>query len=402
MAITFSTYVFSFLVFLTTPRIAAAHANGDSKRVARLAAVGLWLAAIAGTVVVVGLNLAKVPIVQALRPPEPEVARYAVEYITAKSPGILAVMLGFVASGTYRGVKDTRTPLIAAAGAFVMQLVLTPLFIIGFDWGVWGAGMAATLSLWLSTCVLIGLMFKHKLLHLSDVLQPPKLHEVVPYLWKGLVLALRMVVTYGMVLSSSTLCIRTGAASQAAFEIMRQVWIITSQFYESLNVATQAMVAGLLGRGDTTSAMEVLQRALQLAFVTGLIFGLPLYLARGPVVGFFTRDTAVAALGVSCLPIVAGYMPLDAAASVVDGGLIAAGQTNSLSVIQMAGAVLQYIALAWIVAQGRVDLFSIWFVLKLSTVARLAGGAWVHFASSRSVYRRPPKVAPQAGNAGGQ
>eukprot|EP00879_Flechtneria_rotunda_P015669 GHRR01016391.1.p1 GENE.GHRR01016391.1~~GHRR01016391.1.p1 ORF type:complete len:269 (+),score=96.47 GHRR01016391.1:113-808(+) len=131
MAITFSTYVFSFLVFLTTPRIAAAHANGDSKRVARLAAVGLWLAAIAGTVVVVGLNLAKVPIVQALRPPEPEVARYAVEYITAKSPGILAVMLGFVASGTYRGVKDTRTPLIAAAGAFVMQLVLTPLFIIG-------------------------------------------------------------------------------------------------------------------------------------------------------------------------------------------------------------------------------------------------------------------------------
>lgn len=57
LAVSLSTYVFSFLVFLTTPRIAAAHANGDSKAVARLAAVGLWLAAVIGLFVAVGLNL---------------------------------------------------------------------------------------------------------------------------------------------------------------------------------------------------------------------------------------------------------------------------------------------------------------------------------------------------------
>lgn len=40
-------------------------------------------------------------------------------------------MLGFVASGTYRGVKDTRTPLRAAAAAAVTHAVLTPALMFG-------------------------------------------------------------------------------------------------------------------------------------------------------------------------------------------------------------------------------------------------------------------------------
>lgn len=58
-------------------------------------------------------------------------AQYAVEYMRVRSTGIVAAMLGFVAAATYRGVKDTRTPLIAAVGAMCTNLVLTPLFLYG-------------------------------------------------------------------------------------------------------------------------------------------------------------------------------------------------------------------------------------------------------------------------------
>lgn len=44
----------------------------------------------------------------ALNPPEPQVYTYAVQYITVRSWGILAAMLGFVASGTYRQVQDPK------------------------------------------------------------------------------------------------------------------------------------------------------------------------------------------------------------------------------------------------------------------------------------------------------
>jgi hypothetical protein len=43
----------------------------------------------------------------------------------------MAAMLGFVASGSYRGIKDTATPLKAAILAAGTNLVLTPLLIIG-------------------------------------------------------------------------------------------------------------------------------------------------------------------------------------------------------------------------------------------------------------------------------
>lgn len=56
LATSLATYIFSFLVFLTTPRIAAAHAHGDSKQVSRLAAVGLWLAAVTGTAVALSMH----------------------------------------------------------------------------------------------------------------------------------------------------------------------------------------------------------------------------------------------------------------------------------------------------------------------------------------------------------
>jgi hypothetical protein len=64
LATSLATYIFSFLVFLTTPRIAAAHAHGDSKTVSRLAAVGLWLAAVTGTAVALGMHAGAGMIVQ--------------------------------------------------------------------------------------------------------------------------------------------------------------------------------------------------------------------------------------------------------------------------------------------------------------------------------------------------
>lgn len=64
LATSFATYIFSFLVFLTTPRIAAAHAHGDSDRVSRLAAVGLWLAAVTGTAVALTMHAGASWIVQ--------------------------------------------------------------------------------------------------------------------------------------------------------------------------------------------------------------------------------------------------------------------------------------------------------------------------------------------------
>jgi hypothetical protein len=67
----------------------------------------------------------------------------------------------------------------------------------GLDLNVYGAGLAATLSTWVSCITLIGLMLRRKVLDPADLASPPTRAEVVPYLWKGAVLAFRMIVTFG-------------------------------------------------------------------------------------------------------------------------------------------------------------------------------------------------------------
>jgi len=128
---------------------------------------------------------------------------------------------------------------------------------------------------------------------------------------------------------------------------------------------------------------------MQLSVGCGVAVGLVLWLLQGPVVGIFTQDPIVAVAAGAVLPMVALLMPLDAAASIMDGGLIAASQTNLLSVIQVVGSLAQHAVLTWVVAQGWVSVLSVWGVLKMMSVFRAAGGWYVIFASPWSKYTAP-------------
>jgi Na+-driven multidrug efflux pump len=197
LATSFATYTFGFLVFLTTPKVAAAHVAGDSARVSRHAAVGLWLALACGLATTGALFAFSGAIVGALKPPEPTVAAYATQFMRVRAWGVLSALLGFVAAGTCRGVKDTVTPLRAAAAATAVNLALSVLFIYGLNMGVAGAALAATLASWVSAAILVSLLVRKRLLRPKDALVPPAWREVRPYAVEGSVLALRMVITFG-------------------------------------------------------------------------------------------------------------------------------------------------------------------------------------------------------------
>ena len=91
----------------------------------------------------------------------------------------------------------------------------------------------------------------------------------------------------------------------------------------------------------------------------------------------------------AALPLVACFLPLDALVSIMDGCLVAAGQTGYLSAIQIAGTGLQFLGLLFLGSQHMISTLSIWACLKLVTLFRLAGGCVRNLASSKSVYYLP-------------
>jgi len=231
--------------------------------------------------------------------------------------------------------------------------------------------------------------------------RPPPFSEVAPLLKEGAVLSGRIVITFGVIMSGSALCVRQGAAAQAAFEVVRQLWLLTIQLFECLNVATQSMCASLLGAGDRAAAKAVLLRSLTLSSGVAALAGLAVWTFQAPLLRIFTTDVSVLNAAAAVLPLLCLFFPVDAVGSVMDGGFIAAGQPGLLSAIQVGGSLVQAAALALLAERsgGAASVLAVWSVLKILSVVRCAGGAFVHLGSRRlSAYLEP---LPQEGGGEG-
>eukprot|EP00955_Chlamydomonas_euryale_P017780 189838-Chlamydomonas_euryale.AAC.7 len=162
---------------------------------------------------------------------------------------------------------------------------------------------------------------------------------------------------------------------------------------QSPHAVLQAICAGYLGNGDAATARAVMLRLTTLAGTVGLGVGVVVFFGQEALANFFTKDAAVMAQVLLTLPMVACFMPLDAIASIMDGSLMAAKETDYLSAVQIAGAAVQYVVLIYMASNHLVSTVAVWSALKLLTVFRIGGGVLRNFLSPTSVYMTPMPLA---------
>lgn len=393
IALTFFVVLFNPLIFVTTPAVASAVARGDTEEASRVTARGLWVAAVLGTAGAAALFLAAPAMTEwlaassspasasaaagrlALTASQREVAGHAATYIQCRSLGFPALLGTFVACGTFRGVRDTRTPLVAAAAANAINLGGDFLLMFWLRWGVAGAALATAASQWVSAAVLVLLLVRRRLLvweHVSG--GPPRPRELAPLARAAAALSVRNMSTMGVIFLGTSMVSAAGAVSLAAHEVLRQLYVVSVQAFSALDVATQALVAGHVGAGDARSAREVLARALVVAVAVGGAVGVALALAAGALPRVFTRDPAVAAAAAAVVPLIAAFMPVDAAAAVLDGGLLGASDTAWVARSTLFVSAVCLAALLGARAAGA-GLFGVWAALKTLSAGRTVAAA---------------------------
>lgn len=69
--------------------------------------------------------------------------------------------------------------------------------------------------------------------------------------------------------------------------------ILTIQFFECLNVATQSLAASYLGGGQISRARGVMVRMAALGSLVGAVVGMAVFVSQEPLTRFFTSDMAV-------------------------------------------------------------------------------------------------------------
>lgn len=377
--LTTSFFLFNFLAYGTTASVARLHGAGRARDAATQAVQAVWLALGLGVALAVaGVVLARPAI--ALFGAEGDVAANGITYLRISALGAPAVLLATAGMGFLRGVQDTRTTLVVAGGANLLNLVLELLLIYGFGMGI-AASAAATVVAQTVAAVACAVVVLRGVRGEDVTTLGPEWRRIRRLLVVGRDLFVRTGSLLAALAVATAVAARMGTVEVAAHQIAFQLWTFLALVLDALAIAGQAMIGRLLGAGDADGARRAASRMVQWGVVAGAVFAVAVGALRPLLAPLFSGDDAVVALAADVLVVVAVLQPANAVVFVLDGVLIGAGDMRYLAVVMFTSAALFVPAAVAVLETGH-GLLALWAAIALLMAARLTGNL-VRFAGPR-------------------
>ncbi len=372
--------VFIFLAYGTTATVSRLLGAGDEAEAAHQAVQSLWLAGMIGlALVVVGLALSD-PLV-ALFGAEGAVADNALVFLRISLFGVPAMLAVLAGTGYLRGLQDTRTTLVVAAGTAVVNLVIELVLIYGLDQGIGASALSTVVAQCLAAAVYIRLIARAARGLLVDVRPHPA--SIARLSRMGADLLVRTVALRVALAVSTAVAARVGTTSLAAHEIAFGLWNFLAFGLDAVAIAGQAMVGRALGAGDARSARGAGRRMIEWGVALGTVAGVVVLATRGLLPHVFSDDPAVIEVAGFLLVWVALLQPLNGLVFVLDGILIGAGDMAFLA-RAMVGAAIVFVPPAVAVAVLGLGIGWLWACIALLMTARgvalgarFAGDRWI-------------------------
>ncbi|MDR9390795.1 MAG: MATE family efflux transporter [Trueperaceae bacterium] len=377
--------LFNFLAYGTTPRIGKALGRGDRAAAGRTVTDAFVLAAGLGVVVLALLQLFAVPLLR-LMGAEGALLEPAETYLRIRVLAGPALLLITAANGAFRGFQDTRTPLVVTTGVAAVNLVLDPLFIFAFGWGLAGAAWATVIAQWAGAAAFLALVFGRLRGAWRVPVGLPTLRALVPFLRVGWALAIRTAALIGTLTAATAVATRVGVVEVAAHQVAAQLWMFLALVVDALAIAAQALVARYVGEGRPADARAVSDRLLAMGVGVGVALGVGFWLLRAPLAAAFADDPAVVAAIASVLPFVAAMQPVNALVFVWDGIFMAIEDFSFLAVAMLLSAAAGGAVLALVGPFGW-GLAGVWWGITALMAARIVAMAW-RYRPAGGAFRR--------------
>ncbi|KAK9826249.1 hypothetical protein WJX74_002798 [Apatococcus lobatus] len=314
----FTTVVFSFLLVVTTPRVAAAVAQDDLKEASVSTAQGLVIGLVFGVALLLGLH-AYAPALLKGFGAQDDVLSQAVTHLRVRCLAAPAAVLLFVTNGAFRGFQDTRTPLKALVAQNAVYLALDLILVGWLGWGVAGAATAASAGQYIGFLAMAAALVQRGSLDLGDLKILPTPKQLGSTLLTGLALALCIGSVATSVLTATSMASAMGAVTLGAHTAVKQIIDFSQNIFGTFSTVGQTMVAACLGRNDRATAQAAVKRILQIGLALGLFTSVVLVLAQGPLISLFTSEAAVVAEARPIIPMLAFFLPLAPIACALEG-----------------------------------------------------------------------------------
>ncbi|XP_021289006.1 protein DETOXIFICATION 44, chloroplastic isoform X1 [Herrania umbratica] len=310
------------------------------------------------------LNIMGIPVDSPMRGP-------AEQFLTWRAFGAPPIVIALAAQGTFRGFKDTKTPLYAIAGVgSLLNVILDAILIFPIGFGVGGAAVATVTSEYLMAIILLWE------LNGKVVLISPSVdwRKVALYIKSGGLLIVRTIATLGTLTLATSLAARQGPIPMAGHQICIQVWLALSLLTDALALSGQALLAADYSQENYQQARRVIYSVLLIGLGTGFSLAVFLFLGFGAFSGLFSTDSEVLQIALSGTLFVAGSQPVNAIAFVLDGLYYGVSDYEYAAVSMVLVGLISSAFL--LVAAPVFSLAGVWTGLFLFMALRVVAGIW--------------------------
>jgi MATE family multidrug resistance protein len=273
----------------------------------------------------------------------PRAGAFAAEYLSIRALGLPLVMLYAALRESSYGEGDTRTPMRASIAGNAVNIALGALLILGLDWSVTGAAVAACCGNLTELGVLAWPM-RAKLRRMRW--RPVAVREV----WaQGVPNGLQFVMEVGSFLILTVLVARMSAVDGAAHQVVLHLVNVSFLPAHALSEAAAVLVGQAVGANRDALVARVARGTLALGAGYATLCLAAFALLGGTITDAMSAgDPVLAERSLALLHVSFAFLLADAANVIARGVLRGAGDVRFAAIIGIATAWLTTPPLAWL------------------------------------------------------
>lgn len=317
-----------FLAYGTTAAVARLLGAGRQRDAVHQAVQGVWLGALVGVALAVGIGLFSRPLLRVLGA-EGDVLTYGLLYLRISLVGLPFLLVVLAGTGYLRGVQDTRTPLVVAVLTATLNLGLELFLVYGLGYGIGASAVGTVLAQMVGAAIYAVAVVRGARRFEVDLHPHPRTQRRLLVVARDLVVRTMSLRVALIVLTA--VAARIGPVALAAHQISFEIWSFLAMALDALAIAAQAMVGHRLGGHLVREARDVSSRLLQLGLVAGVLSGIAVAALSPVLPRLFTDDPDVVHVASRLLLAAAVLQPVAAIAFVLDGVLIGASDQRFLA-----------------------------------------------------------------------
>ena len=348
--------------------------KGDIPQAKKYAKNAILIALVLGIAVMIITLIFPNQLMRILRIQEAHVIRYAVIYLRIAALSFPFVFLNNAISGIYNGVGNSKLPFYLKSIGLIFNIIITPIFIFTFGWGIIGAAVATSLGQAVSGLLMILALKYPKLTPFEGKFSFRAIfkydQKVIKQIFRwSLPISIDSALFTSLSMIIAGFVAYFGAGAIAAQRVGTQIESLTWLVGAGYASAFRAFVGQNYGARQFDRLKKGYRLSATVMMGWGVGVGLIMFFGAVPLFNLFITDPDIVVIGVAYMRIIAVVQIAQCLEGVSASAFDGLGKTLPPTIVSISFNALR-VVVAFVLSRTALGINGIWIGIALGNLMR--------------------------------